>query len=81
MCHFGVNINFKTEFSLFEYNLLPFYKIYMYRSLKYLNVFIYLFIYLIFVSLDQLIFCTREISLNTKLYNCLCYCLSFPITL
>ena len=38
-----------------EVYLLPFYKIYMYRSYKYL--FIYLF--LIFVSLDQLIFCIK----------------------
>ena len=41
MCHFGDNINFKTESFLFEYYLLLFYKIYMYRSHKHL--FIYLF--------------------------------------
>ena len=55
MCHFGVNINFKTESFLCS-------NIIFYRFIKLICIAvinIYLFISLIFVSVDQLIFCIK----------------------
>ena len=61
MCHLRVNINFKTE-SFLCLNII-FHRFIKFICIAVINI--YLLVYLILVSLDQLIFCilsTREIS-------------------